>query len=152
MRRQKKTLLKGAQSLYVRPCNCHAISWQSFIWPLLQVPAWPLTSWEILILFIVCPNVVQAVSSFCVVHPPPCGTCNRSHVTYQVSHVRCHVSGVTCQVLRVTCNVSSVTIITIFLFILLLFYLQSNWACQCRVCYQQDLPRLVSCECNFQKL
>ena len=30
------------------------------------------------------------------VHPPPCVTCNVSHVTFHMSHVRCHVSGVKC--------------------------------------------------------
>ena len=30
------------------------------------------------------------------VHPPPCVTCNVSHVTFHMSHVKCCVSGVKC--------------------------------------------------------
>ena len=74
------------------------------------------------------------------VHPPPCVTCQVSHVTWQVSHVtcqvshvRCHMSGVTCQVSRVRCHMSYIYI----------FFLQSDWASRWRVCYQRGLPRLV---------
>ena len=72
-----------------------------------------------------------------------------------MSHVMCHVSRVTCHMSRVTCHMSKNIFFYILIFFFVFFYVkkigQSGGASRWRVCYQRELPRLVSRYLNIRK-